>query len=198
MIDPQEKPKFGPRGGDLTNPKNNPEYRTSPFKGQPLSNGGMTLHRFEPKSDVVKVGRLEEQPWMRLAAYMVVNGRTNSEIAMSANRSVETVQELRAQRWFQELIVTIANSHGEAVAGALEGETLASIEKLRDLRDGAESERVQFAAAVALLEHSTGKPVQKTITAKSHDSKLSPKEEYDQLEQELAAIRKKNAETAQS
>lgn len=136
-------------------------------------------------------GVMNEQPWHRMAAYMLNAGRTNSEIAMAAGVRPGEVSILKSQRWFQELCATIANDDGEEILGALKSECLNSIQKLVDLRDCAESETVQLAAARTLVEQAHGKPTQKIISDVTSRRAASPKEEMEQLNEELAALKGK-------
>jgi hypothetical protein len=176
--------KVGPRGGNLNNPKQYPEARRSGFNGEITE-----LHRFEKDHDSALCGIQNEQPWHRMAAYMLLAGRTNSEIAMAAGVVPTTVSLLRAQRWFQQLLATIANKAGDEIIGILQSEAAASVQKLVELRDCAESERVQLSAAQTLVEQAHGKPTQKILSHSSHTSYQSPKEELDEIQRELAALR---------
>ena len=173
----------GPNGGDLQ--AHRAERRKEPFNGS-IEHG---LHRFVKEEDAAYRGLKNEMPWHRMAAYMLNAGRTNSEIAMSAGVSAGEVSTLRGQRWFQELCATIANNDGEEVLGALKAEALESIQKLAQLRDFAESESVQAACARTLLEQAHGKPLQKIVSDVTSRRTLSPREEMDELTQELAALR---------
>lgn len=175
----------GPHGGDLENPAQHPERRNASFNGS-ISHG---LHRFVKSDDVAAMGIRDEQPWHRMAAYMLNAGRTNSEIAMAAGVKPGEVSILKSQRWFQELCATIANNDGEEVLGAIKAEALDSIKKLATLRDCAESEAVQMNCAKTLLEQANGKPFQKIISDVTTRRTASPKEEYDQLTSELANLR---------
>lgn len=174
---------IGPRGGATETEAMKPDWRRAGFNGGP----DLMLHRFE-KPDTATVGKKDEQPWHRMAAFMLLAGRTNSEIAAAAQVTPALVSHLRSQRWFQELLAILANEAGEAVTGVLAAEALASVEKLVALRDGAESERTQLSAALALLEHANGKPVQKVLSSSVHVH-ASPQEEMDAIQQELAALR---------
>jgi len=177
--------KVGPCGGNLQNPATHPEWRTKSFEGS-ISHG---LHRFVQSEDKAYTGLKDEQPWHRMAAYMLNAGRTNSEIAMAAGVRPQEVGVLRQQRWFQELCATIANNDGEEILGALKAEALESINKLSSLRDFAESEAVQLSAARTLLEQAHGKPLQKIVSDVTSRRASSPREEFDQLTKELADLR---------
>jgi hypothetical protein len=177
--------EVGPRGGNLSNPAQHPEWRKSEFNGS-IEKG---LHRFVDPEDKATGGQKNEQVWHRMAAFMLVAGRTNSEIAMAAGVTPGEISLLKQQRWFQELCATIANEEGEEVLGYLSSEAVASISKLVDLRDLAESESIQLAAARTLLEQAHGKPVQKVISDVTSRRGMSPQEEMEQLQNELAALR---------
>lgn len=186
----------GPRGGDLDRPSRTPEARRSEFKGE--SKGGLlpTLHRFQPKhEDVARQGLQNEQAWHRMAAFMLLAGRTNAEIAMSAGKSVEEVSILRAQRWFQELLAVLANETGDDITGLLQSEMAASLQTVIHIRDHSESDRVALSAAQLIIEHGRGKPIQATLTH-AHDlrSKKSPQEEREEIEQELKMLQSRRKE----
>lgn len=174
----------GPKGGNLNNPLQKPHFRKEPYNGS-ISHG---LHRFIKTEDTATEGLKNEQPWHRMAAYMLNAGRTNSEIAMAAGVQPGEVSLLRQNRWFQELCATIANNDGEEVLGALKAEAIASINKLAILRDCAESESVQATCARTLLEQAHGKPIQKIFSDVTSRRAASPKEEYEQLTQELKEL----------
>lgn len=173
----------GPQGGNVE--AHNAEWRRADFRPQEE----FGLHKFE---DTAIPGRKNEQPWHRMAAYMLLSGHTNKEIAAAAGVGPGTVSQLRAQRWFQELLATLANDAGDAVLGLLEAEAVASLEKIVSLRDGAEDERIQLTAATTLIEHYKGKPHQ-TITQEIKKVTQSPQEEYAALQKELLELRQATA-----
>jgi len=182
MIDPLKV--IGPNGGNLFDDRLNAERRRADFNG-----GETTLHRFE-RNDVASRGLKNEQAWHRMAAYMLLAGRTNSEIALAANCSIVEVSQLRSQQWFQQLLGTIAANEGEAVIGAVMSEALASVETLVELRDDLNQRgATRLGAALALIEHAVGRPVQKTLTAKVHNPYRTPQEEYAELKQELEGLK---------
>lgn len=181
----------GPRGGNLENPATNPERRESDFKSN--LQGEVGMHRFAEPSKAV-VGLKNEQPWHTMAAFMLLAGRTNSEIAASAGVTVQAVTTLRAQRWFQEKLALLANSEGDEILGTVKAEALSSVQKLVELRDGAESERIQLSAALALLEHAHGKPTQKVISVSTRITQ-SPEDEARDLEAQLEALRSRRQTT---
>lgn len=123
---------------------------------------------------------------------MLLAGRTNSEIGLAAGVSPQSVSQLRANRWFQELLATLANHEGEPVLGLIRAESLASVEKLVSLRDFADSERVQLAAATTLLEHAQGKPTQRVLSVSATTTFSDEKSELENIQAELRAIRNQN------
>lgn len=181
--------RLGPRGGDLSNEKNVPQHRQAGLNAEALE-GGPGLHHFV---DTASMGLKNEQPWHRMAAYMLLAGRTNSEIAMAAGVIPQTVCILRAQRWFQELLATLANERGSDILGLLDSEAAASIATLVEIRDDPEAgARARLSAATTLLEQAHGKPIQKIISHSTR-SNASPQDEMAEVERELAnlqAIRK--------
>lgn len=174
------------------NPNAPVEWRQAHLNAQPDPVTGLPqLHRFQ---DTAAQPRKNEQPWHRMAATMLLAGCDNEQIARAANVHPATVSAIRAQRWFQELLATLANTQIQPVLGLLAAEAVASVQKLVELRDGAESERVQLAAAVSLLEHHKGK-AHVTISQDIHTSKShqDPLQEYEEIQQDLAALRQQNS-----
>lgn len=180
----------GPQGGNLNNPLQSPEARRAKLNAEldPLSNLPQ-LHRKDGFEDTAVAGRQNEQPWHRMAAFMLLAGRTNSEIALAAGVTPGTVSHIRGNRWFQELLATLANHEGEDVIGLLRSESLASVEKLVELRDSSESDRVQLAAATTLLEHAAGKPTQRILSVSATTTFSDEKSELENIQAELRAIR---------
>jgi len=76
---------LGPKGGNLEGPANS-EARRSPLNARTDPQTGLPqLHRFGTNrefQDSATPSRVNEQPWHRLAAYMILAKRTNSEIAL--------------------------------------------------------------------------------------------------------------------
>lgn len=188
MSETLEIPIVGPKGGDLTRPDLHPSWRTQELNVETLPSGGPSLHRYE-KPDVTVHGHKNEQVWHRMAALMLLSGRTNSEIAMAADVTPGCVSVLRSQKWFQELLATLANEVGQDVTGALKSYALEAVEGIHAIAVGAENERVQLSAYQLLLEHATGKPLQKTVSEISHSVNRSPSEEMQELQAELATLR---------
>lgn len=179
----------GPRGGNLSNPQQHPEVRTAHLNSPILPDGGLGLHRFEKQHDTATMGFRNEQPWHRMAAYMLNAGRTNSEIAVAAGVTVGHVSILRGNKWFQELCATIANTEGEEILGAIRSHVLPSIERIADIAQNSENERLRFTASLALLEHGHGKPIQKIVSDVHTTHHSSPEEEYRALQEELRSLR---------
>lgn len=177
-----DEKKYGPNGGDLD--RLNPEWRKASLSVT-TTEAGPTLHRFH---DTATIGRKDEQPWHRMAAFMLLAGRTNSEIALAAGVVPATVSQLRAQKWFQELLAVLANEAGADVMGLLQGEAVASLEKMVKTRDFAESERLQYQAAKDLVELAHGKAVQRVISDTTHRMAKTPQQEMDDLMQDLKAL----------
>jgi len=190
----QIKP-LGERGGDRERPELKPERRRSPFQGELLPDGTLGLHRFEQTRDSATIGLKNEQPWHRMAAALLVAGKTNIEVAKLAGVTPQAICTLKTQLWFQQLLAQLANDTGDAVLSRITSEAVASVEKLVLLRDTAESERVQLAAATTLLEQAHGKAVQKVLTITSKTSFASPKDEAEAIKQELAALRAARSST---
>ncbi len=179
---------LGPRGGDLNNP-NGSQYRRQSLNATRDATGQPGLHSAPEKNwiDTSVPGLQREQPWHRMAAFMLLMGRTNSEIAAAADVHPQSVSNLRAQRWFQELLGTLANESGQDIQGLVASEAAASIAKIVDIRDNPDvSARVQLSAAQMLLEHAHGKPTQKVVTARA--SSASSADLHTQMEELTAEI----------
>jgi hypothetical protein len=184
----------GPRGGNVEHPQTRPADRRKHFNGEIQPNGQLGLHRANGWTDTTAPGRKNEQPWHRMAAYMLNAGRTNSEIALAADVTPETVSHIRAQRWFQELCATIANTEGEEIVGAARSHVLPSIERVAHLAEYSENERVKLAANIALIEQGHGKPVQKTVSFVASTSFSSPADEMAEITEQLRALRSQSPE----
>lgn len=188
----ERSPDRGPRGGDLNYqfPSGNKrEWRQSDLKTEVLPDGGMSLHRYE-RDETTTPPKKNEQVWHRMAALMIIAGRTNSEIAAAADVHPCVVSQLRSQKWFQQLLATMANEAGADVLGALKSYALEAVEDIHDLAKNAEKESTRLNALRTLLEHATGKPVQKVYSEISHNVSRSPSEEMQEIQQELAALRR--------
>lgn len=184
----------GPHGGNLQNPDTNPQYRKSGLNAEMIE-GLPTLHRFE-KGDTTAVGQKNELQWHRMAAYMLLAGRTNSEVAIAAGVAECTVRHLRAQRWFQELQAVIANTFGEAVIGSLQSYALEAVEGIHEIATDSElPSRVRLSAFQTLLEQAHGKPIQKIVSNISHSVSQSPEDEMQEIKRELEALRLRDRST---
>jgi len=158
-----------------------------------LPGGGFTLHRFKKEHDSASPGKKNEQVWHRMVALMLLAGRTNSEIAAASNCSPATISHLRAQKWFQQLLATLANQAGEEVLGALKSYALEAVEGIYELATNAEKETTRLNAYRTLLEHAEGKPVQKVISDITHSVSRNPSEEYREIMAELEGLRREKA-----
>lgn len=186
--------KVGPRGGDPINTPHNVQARIAP-----LNQNAQGMHRGPGKGGVARDrsegtynGIVNEAPWHTMAAYMLLAGRTNSEIAAAAGVGANHVSVLKAQRWFQEKLAILSNNEGEDILGLIKSETAASVAKLVELRDNAENERTQLTAANILLEQAVGKATQKIVSAVSHSVHKNPTDEMTAIQDELAALRRNN------
>lgn len=179
----------GPRGGEIVSP--NQPWQEKEFNPQETESGTLGLHRFNNGYHRTTSPPLKnEQPWHRMAAFMLLHGHTNKEISATAGVTESTVSILRAQRWFQELLATLQNDAGAAVQGLLESEALASLETIVEIRDDKNaSQRNRMAAAVTLLEHYKGKPHQ-TVTTEVRKPVRSPEERMAELLQDLDNLNK--------
>lgn len=189
LPEPGDADLKGPRGGDITRIDLNPVGRKAHLNARVDPATGLPGLHYREFTDTSVRGREKEPPWARMAAFMLLQGRTNSEIGMAGNVHPDTVGHLRAQRWFQELLATLANEDGEASLGLLRAEAVASIEKIVELRDGAENQRVQLAAAIFIAEQVNGKAVQKTMNLNANTTFDSPDAEMRSIQEQLAALR---------
>lgn len=180
--------KVGPNGGNLENPEFCPEGRRSEFKPQVTTDGALGLHRFQ---DTAVHGIKDERPWHRMAAYMLLAKRTNSEIAMAAGVHVNHVKAVRKQLWFQQLLATIANDKGEEVTGVIESYTIEAVETAAEIMRSAESDGVKLKAAQVLIEQARGKPAQ-YIRSESVKPK-DPKDELEEINRELEMLRNRQS-----
>lgn len=179
----------GPNGGNLNAPRLAPHNR-SPLNAKQTIDDTLALHRKEhPYTPVARMALKDEQVWHRMAAYMLLAGRTNAEIALAAQVEPGTVSLLRSQQWFQELLAVLANRDGEEITGAFKSHALAAIERVAHLAEYAENERTKLAANVVIIEQAAGKPVQKNYNINAATNFSNEKEEYEAIQQELAALR---------
>jgi hypothetical protein len=74
---------------------------------------------------------LNEQPWHRSAAYALLQGKTNKQVAATFDCDPATVSLLRQQSWFRRLIAELAQeSLDDGFLGLLQGGANAAIEEL--------------------------------------------------------------------
>lgn len=186
--------RLGPKGGDLDKP-NGSAARSAGLKGGIDPATGLPgLHRFrtnEKFQDTAAPGIACEQPWHRMAAFMLLAGRTNSEIAMAASVSADSVGNLRAQRWFQELLATLANEQGQDLQAAITTHAHDAINRLAEIAQGDLKEmgvRNVLAANLAIVEHAKGKATQTILSSVSHTT-MEAAEEMASIQQQLAALR---------
>lgn len=179
----------GPRGGDLLNPHRAPQYRNSPFTP---SDGHLGLHRSPLFKDTAIHGIAEEVPWHRMAAMMLTNGATNLEVAQAAGVKKEAVAHIRGNRWFQELMATLETEKGQAYSALLQGEAVASLEKVIELRDTAENPKLVLQAATWLAEQAHGKAIQR-VEVKTQKIHASPQDELQSINEELENLRRVRA-----
>lgn len=194
---PEEEPH---RGRPRSHGSRGPEYekvlqerQAASLDTENLVAGFPALHRQEGFVPTKAVGLKNEQPWHRMAAYMLNAGRSNQEIAKAAGVTPTMVSVLRSQRWFQELCAYIANTEGGEILGLLRSEAAASIETVVQLRDTAESERVRLAAATYIVDQAHGKAVQKVLSIHGNANGFaSEQDELNAIQEELALLRKQN------
>lgn len=184
-------PAVGPRGGDLNRPQN-PEYRRESLNAEQNPDGTFKLHASRSKEwkDTSIGGIQREQPWHRMAGFMLLQGRTNSEIALAAGVTPQSVSHLRAQRWFHELLAVLANEQGQDIQGLMASEAAASVELLVGIRDDPnQPARVRADAAKFLIEQTVGKPTQKIVTARaSSTASADLHAEMEALQNEIRAL----------
>lgn len=145
-------------------------------------------HRTKPLMTIP--GVVDEKPWHTMAAYMLIAGRTNSEIAMAAGVGEQMVSTIRSQTWFQQRLASIANNDGEEILAAMKSHALAAVERVAHIAEHGESERNRLSANVILIEQAVGKAVQKNLNLNANAmSGLSPQEEYQRTQEELKALR---------
>lgn len=188
---------LGPRGGDLTNPDlaGKREWQKAELNTEILPNGTVGMHRFDREyHETATPGLKNEQTWHTMAAYMLLAGRTNSEIAAAARVHPTHVSYLRGQKWFQQKLAVLANNDGEELLGIVKGEALASVETLVSLRDNSNvTDAVRRSAAKDLIEFAHGKAVQRTIAISATTHFDSPQDEMEQIQEELATLRRRSS-----
>lgn len=181
----------GPRGGKLLNPVLQ-THNFSEFNGDVLPDGTLPLHR-KPGPAVAMTVLKNEQPWHRMAAYMLLNNCTNIQIAEAAGVTPQAVSILRSQLWFQQLLAKLATRDGEEITAAIRSYALESVEGIHEIATSSESDRVRLSAWTTLLEHANGKPVQKNLNLSSNISYSTPEDERADLLSQLESLAKARA-----
>lgn len=182
---------LGPRGGDL-NHVQNPQARDAHHNGVVQEDGTIGMHSTQrhimAKRRTATNGIMLERPWHRLAAIAMLAGVPDGQIAQSQGVALGYIACLKGQLWFQELLAKLVAEQGAGVLGLIKREAAASVEKIVELRDNAESETVQLKAATTILEHAEGKPTVKIEAEVSNTSFESAADELSSVLQELATL----------
>jgi hypothetical protein len=183
--------KTGPKGGNLDNPAQS-DYRRSPLNAPVNEQGVRKLHTNEKNGwrDTAVCGIMDEQPWHHMAALGMLAGRTNNEIAQAAGVTATYISNLRAQRWFSEKLALLANEQKNGLIQLLNGAAVPALERIVQMAESSENERVKLAANITLLEHAHGKAVQKVVGVHATANFSSPQEEMETIQRELADLRK--------
>lgn len=181
----------GPRGGDLTDTSNYPQYRNSPHKGQMLESGLPGLHRFE-FADTTVCGVKNESPIHNMAALMLARGMANTEVAAAAGFTPEYIAVLKSQHWFQQRIAWHSANITADITERLKAEANGAFERIVNLSQEAPSEDVKastiLAANVFLVEQVTGKATQKILSISKTTHYESPADEMADLQSQLKAL----------
>ena len=123
-----------------------------------------------------------ETPRDRLMVFMAAQGKTNGEIAKALNISPVTVANNLKQPWARERMQDELREAGrDELKELLKREGSASILKLVDLRDNAESESVRLGATNSILDRLMGKPNQPLEVNQSKPAKELSTEELERL-----------------
>jgi len=184
--------KRGPKGGILDKPEDHPEWRQAHFEPGEAPDGIPGLHRFQRPESAVP-GQLKEMPWHRMAAYLLLAGRSNEQVADAAGVTAQAVSNLKSNVWFQELLATLSAAQGEEIMATIKSEALASVNTIVAIRDDETvPARTRLDAAKTLVEQTVGKPTQKIQTDATVRSYRTPEEEMADINAQLAALRKRN------
>lgn len=142
-----------------------------------------TLHDERPTSVHIQ----KEQPWHRPLAYMLMQGKSNTECAAQFNVTPQTISNVRGQKWFQSIIAELAAIHGgDSISGLLQNAAFTALETLVDLSQNAESESVRARSAGELLnQYLKNKP------APEPPKSENPQQELEQLKAEADRLREK-------
>lgn len=173
---------LGPNGGNTNNPHLNSEARRTGLQDE--STG---LHRF---IDTATIGRQNELPWHNLAAALLVQGKTNKQVAELAGVVESTICQLKANRWFQERMAQMTLEVSGSVLNRMKAEADASLDSLIRLRDLSDNERVVADVSKYIIDQAHGKAVQKVLSISASTSYSSEQEEFDAIQSQLDALRK--------
>lgn len=136
--------------------------------------------------------RQTEQPWHRAAAYMLANGMAKKDVARACDVSPITIGHLVKNEWFQRLITGACAEAGQpALQKLIEGESVASLLKMIEIRDDPKTQK-HVAAGICkdILDRTCGKAVQR-VEVDSTVRSADPVEEAKQLERENAILAKR-------
>lgn len=107
----------------------------------------------------------KEKPEHRLVLWMKLRGMSNEQVRLTMKKSRSFVDTVTKQPWFMEAFCRLSSEIGkDAVSTMLEGEVIASVQTLVQLRDNAESEAIRRQSAVDILDRIRGKPTQHVET----------------------------------
>ena len=102
-----------------------------------------------------------ERAWHLQAIYLAAQGLSQTEIAERLGHDHSWVSQVLRQPWARErLVAEIRKAGNDGIEAILKGAAIDSTLKLITLRDTADSEQVQLAAADKLLDRYLGKPTQ--------------------------------------
>ena len=132
----------------------------------------------------------KEQPEHRLMLWLKLQGHANKEIAQIMGYSQGTVSHIVRQPWFMEAFCRLSSEVGkDAVQTLLEGEVIASVVKLAELRDNGKTDAVKLAATNSILDRVRGKATQQVEVKHSGGTQVTV---YDAAK--LMDEQKRNAE----
>lgn len=139
------------------------------------------LHDPRPKEERNKLVVIKEQPWHRLLAYQLLQGRPVTELSKQFDVTRQTIYNVKNQPWFKDLIAVLAQDTFENdISGLLEGGAVEAILNLQELASNANSEAVRAQSSKALLDsYLRAKPERKAPAPKD------PQEELKQLDAEI-------------
>lgn len=128
---------------------------------------------------------VNEQPWHRSCAYMMLQGHSNKECAEMFGKTQGHISQLKKQQWFKSLLAQLAEIHFDNdVAGLLENAAYDAISTLTDLAVGAKSESVRRSAASDLLDKFL-----KNQPVKNETPHENPAAELEQLDEEIERLK---------